>query len=456
MKLFFNKMNRIKIIVLVQLFLFMPFIKAKPNTNFNEDSAHFLANLYLDSWAVIIGINDYEHMPNLNYAVNDAVDIKEMLISKYNFKEDHIKIILNEEATKNNIIEGFHQLLQKSKDKDRVVIFYAGHGETYTLPNGGEMGYLIPVDGDPEKLYLTSIPMSELYEIAQMSYAKHILYLVDACYGGLALASTRGLAKSTPNFLRKITSEKGRQIITAGGKDEQVIERSEWGHSAFTKNLLIGLGKNSADIDDDGVITANELGRFMSERVYNETDGYHTPQTGRIGTEMGEFIFFNSSELADETSFLEYQKKSLERKNTYMTAKKLSWAYPGLGHMKMDQKRRGITLLTLETLSLAMAFVSKNNMNTSYDQYISSYQAYSDAVLPGELANTKEQYLSDYEAYQSTEIQFYSAVISSLAVWVYNIYDVKKQRYNYTDNKQYSIFDISFKPDNQIIFHINF
>ena len=256
MKLFFNKMNRIKIIVLVQLFLFMPFIKAKPNTNFNEDSAHFLANLYLDSWAVIIGINDYEHMPNLNYAVNDAVDIKEMLISKYNFKEDHIKIILNEEATKNNIIEGFHQLLQKSKDKDRVVVFYAGHGETYTLPNGGEMGYLIPVDGDPEKLYLTSIPMSELYEIAQMSYAKHILYLVDACYGGLALASTRGLAKSTPNFLRKITSEKGRQIITAGGKDEQVIERSEWGHSAFTKNLLIGLGKNSADIDDDGVITA--------------------------------------------------------------------------------------------------------------------------------------------------------------------------------------------------------
>ena len=34
---------------------------------------------------------------------------------------------------------------------------------------------------------------------------------------------------------------KARQIITAGGRGEKVIEKSEWGHSAFTKNLLSGL-----------------------------------------------------------------------------------------------------------------------------------------------------------------------------------------------------------------------
>ena len=172
---------------------------AQTGTSFNSDNLHYLADIYNESWALIIGINDYEHMPNLNYAVNDAVSIKEMLMSNYNYKEDHIKLILNEEATKDNILEGFHELLQQSKEKDRVLIFYAGHGETYTLPSGGEMGYLVPVDGDPEKLFLTSIPMNRLYDIAQMSYAKHILYLIDACYGGLALAATRGLKKSVPN-----------------------------------------------------------------------------------------------------------------------------------------------------------------------------------------------------------------------------------------------------------------
>ena len=438
--------------------LIFSLVQAGDETGFTAENSRFLADLYSDSWAVIIGINDYKHMPKLNYAVNDAVDIKEMLISKYNFKADHIKMILNDEASKNNITQSFHQLLKKAGEKDRVLVFFAGHGDTYTLPDGGEMGYLIPVDGNPNELYLTSIPMSEIYEIAQMSYAKHILYLIDACYGGLALASTRGLAKSTPNFLKKITSEKGRQIITAGGKDEQVIERSEWGHSAFTKNLLVGLGKKAADIDDDGVITTHELGRFMSERVYNETDGFHTPQTGRIGTEMGEFIFFNSDDFGNETSFLEYQKKSLDRKNSYLTAKKLSWTYPGLGHIKMKQKDKGMALIALETLGLAMTFVAMNNMNTAQSKYTDSHDLYKASGVEGSdvFQSAKNQYLSDHNAYQSAQIQFYGAAISSLAVWVYNIYDIRKQRYNYSGTKPNSIYNVSFSPDSQITFHINF
>ena len=451
-------MNIIKTKIFIKTLIVFSLVQAGSETNFSAGNSRFLADIYKDSWAVIIGINDYKHMPKLNYAVNDAVAIKEMLMSKYNFKEDHIKLILNEEATKDNITQGFHQLLQKAKEKDRVVVFYAGHGETYTLPSGGEMGYLIPVDGNPEELYLTSIPMSELYEIAQMSYAKHILYLVDACYGGLALASTRGLTKTTPNFLQKITSEKGRQIITAGGKDEQVIERSEWGHSAFTKNLLAGLGQSVADIDDDGVITANELGRFVSERVYNETDGFHTPQTGRIGTEMGEFIFFNSADFGDETSFLEYQKKSRERKNKYLTARRLSWTYPGLGHMKMKQKGRGMTFIALETLSLAMTFVSMSGINTAQSKYTDSYNIYKASGEEGSeiFQAAKDQYLSDYNKYQTAQLQLYSAAVSSLAVWVYNIYDIRKQRYNYSGTKSKSILNVSFSPDSRITFRINF
>ena len=53
----------------------------------------------------------------------------------------------------------------------------------------------------------------------------------------------RGLKKAvTPEYLRQMTKERGRQVITAGGRGEQVIEKPEWGHSAFTRNLLKGLG----------------------------------------------------------------------------------------------------------------------------------------------------------------------------------------------------------------------
>ncbi len=66
-------------------------------------------------------------------------------------------------------------------------------GMTEDLPDGGELGYLIPVDGELDDLFLTSISMDDLKKIALMSKAKHILYLVDACYGGIASFSTRGL-----------------------------------------------------------------------------------------------------------------------------------------------------------------------------------------------------------------------------------------------------------------------
>jgi uncharacterized caspase-like protein len=148
-----------------------------------------ISDIYSTSWALIIGINDYQNVDPLGFAVDDAVAISEILQRKYGFKDEHVKLILNDDATKDNIMAGFQDILLKAGEKDRIVVFYAGHGDTYPLPNGGDMGYIIPVDGEAskEKIFLTSISMSTLEELANMSAAKHILYLVDACYGGLTL-----------------------------------------------------------------------------------------------------------------------------------------------------------------------------------------------------------------------------------------------------------------------------
>ena len=262
---------------------------------FLNDKFKFVQEIYDKSWALIIGINEYQNVEPLTYAVDDAEAVRLMLMDNYGFKNENITLITDEDATKDNILDGFGDILQKAGEKDRVLVFYAGHGETYKLPNGGDMGYLIPVDGNVDNLYRSSIPMKSVYDIAEMSYAKHILYLVDACYGGLTL-TTRGLKKNTtPEYIKKMTHEKGRMVITAGGKDEQVIEKPEWGHSAFTRNLLKGLGNGMADENSDGIITADELGGFIKNRVMVDVDGAHTPQRGRIGSEMGEFVFISET-----------------------------------------------------------------------------------------------------------------------------------------------------------------
>jgi len=254
-------------------------------------------DIYDNSWALIIGINKYENVQKLDFAADDAIAMKEILIESFNFPEDNITMLLNQEATKDNIVKEFSNIAFKAQERDRVLVFFAGHGETMELPEGGQMGYLIPVNGDADNLYYSSIRMDELKSLALMSKAKHMLYLVDACYGGIAAVGSRGLSTNTPNYIDKIVSDKARQIITAGGKGEQVIEKSEWGHSAFTLNLKRGLKDGRADLNSDGYITANELGMFLSEKVTIDSDNQQTPQYGRMTSQEGEFVFIIDSNI---------------------------------------------------------------------------------------------------------------------------------------------------------------
>ena len=251
--------------------------------------------IYYNSYALIICIDKYQNVRSLDYAVKDAEDIQSMLVDKFHFKEDDIVLLKDEEATKASIIQEFSNITKQAGANDRIIIFFAGHGETEDLPDGGEMGYLLPVDGNKTDLYVSAIEMNAIQTMSLRSEAKHILYLIDACYGGIASVGARGLdAQSTPNYIQKITQYKSRQIISAGGRGEQVIEKAEWGHSAFTKNLLSGLRDWKADTDSDGIITAQELGIYLKKKVTIDSNNQQTPKTRNLTTDEGEFVFFQN------------------------------------------------------------------------------------------------------------------------------------------------------------------
>ena len=253
-------------------------------------------DIYDNSWALIIGIDKYENVSSLDYAVEDAKSIKEMLIDKFQFANDKITVLLNEDATYRKIKKSLSKVTRHAGENDRILIFFSGHGETVSLPEGGAMGFLVPVDGEKDDLYATSLEMDELRKVTTLSKAKHILYLVDACYGGLAASNTKSLDISIPGFLDKITRDKSRQIITAGGRGEKVIEKAEWGHSAFTLNILRGLNDWMADANTDGIITAEELSLFLRNRVTQDSENQQTPQSGRFTSHEGEFVFIGNAD----------------------------------------------------------------------------------------------------------------------------------------------------------------
>lgn len=250
---------------------------------------------YANSWAIVIGINDYAQWPKLQYAVNDAESVRQTLIERFGFAPERVSLLKNGEATRNRILATFHDQFghEGLKKDDRVFVFFAGHGATRTLSSGRDVGYIIPVDAGTGNLAADAIAMTEIQNIAESLSAKHVFFVMDACYSGLGLA--RG---ANGNFLRENAKRMGRQMLTAGGADQMVADGGPNGHSIFTWTLLQGLN-GKGDLNGDSLITATELAAYIAPAVSGVSA--QTPAFGSLpGSEGGEFVF----ELPANTEFI--------------------------------------------------------------------------------------------------------------------------------------------------------
>ena len=246
---------------------------------------------YRDSHALVIGIDDYAQWPKLAHAKRDAQAVADTLKQQFGFKAENVELLLDGQATRAAILKALNQRLADAKRvqrDDRVFVFFAGHGSTRRLPSGREVGYIVPVDAGPDDLQGGAISMPQLQEVAEAISAKHALLVIDACYSGLGLTRAGGNAASK-NFVRDNARRVARQMMTAGGADQQVADDGPGGHSVFTWTFLQALG-GKGDLNGDGLITGTELAAYVAPAV--AAIAQQTPAFGSLpGSQGGEFVF---------------------------------------------------------------------------------------------------------------------------------------------------------------------
>jgi hypothetical protein len=156
---------------------------------------------YAGSRALVIGINDYQIASPLGYAKQDAEAFAEVLTTYHGFLREDVTVLLDQDATRQRILSEFHRFERDDiSPDDRIAVFFAGHGLTRT-GSRGEVGFLVPVDGNPDDNG-TLIRWDNLTRNAELINAKHILFVMDACYGGLALL--RSIPAGSSRFLKNM------------------------------------------------------------------------------------------------------------------------------------------------------------------------------------------------------------------------------------------------------------
>ena len=235
-------------------------------------------------YALIIAVQNYEHISDLNFPIRDGLNLKEVLDDNYIFES----IQLLENPKREDImmkLDGLDDLVKD--DDDNLLIFFAGHGGKWDRPQMKD-GYWCPADAQHEK-NRTLLNNSEIMNSIKLINARNTLLISDACWAGAM--RQRSLNPSKSAVKQKQYNTKSRFFMSSGANTTVPDE------SVFIKYLLKELKNNKKDH-----LSANDLFYLIKDpTLYNtpRTDGLIvTPEFNAIhnvGHEGGEFFFIKKS-----------------------------------------------------------------------------------------------------------------------------------------------------------------
>jgi hypothetical protein len=164
--------------------------------------------------AILIAEKDYTDpgFKSLKYPVKDANNLRQVLLQRYTFEPEDIDTLYN--RSREDILETVMARCKSLGPDDNLLVFYAGHGDTTMDKFNNVDGYLIPTSAQKGKIsyFITS---EEIKKALKNSNARHILFLLDACYSG---AFTRGdeVTDIQTTDMEKQWESPSRKVMTSG------------------------------------------------------------------------------------------------------------------------------------------------------------------------------------------------------------------------------------------------
>lgn len=242
-------------------------------------------------WVLAIGVSKYEDPRiNLRYADQDAESIAQIFKSQEGvlFNEVSTRVLVNEEATREAILNSMSRFLGQAVKDDVVLIFMSGHG---WKDNIGSY-YFLPHNATWENLISNGLPMSQ-FELALKSLHQNVeklILLLDTCHAGAASESSRGAIGT--DLLEALGQARGLYKLSASTASEASWEDAKWGHGAFTYSLLDGL--DGAAASSDGVVWLGNLFSHVGKTVPRLTEGKQHPHFDLQGTDLPFFVLSDS------------------------------------------------------------------------------------------------------------------------------------------------------------------
>ncbi len=237
------------------------------NSKVNQTTVDVDRSPEVKIWAVVVGVGRYTSMPVLKYSDDDAYQFYAFMKSPEGgaLPDRQIKVLVDEDATRVNILQTMRQILLKADENDEIVFYFSGHGVD---------GAFLPQDFDGINNRLLH---SDVKTIFEQSKAKYKLCIADACFSGSLLAMKQPLAPQIQAFYKAFDNTQGGMALFMSSKSQEYsLEDQGLRSGIFSHYLSRGL-KGEADFDGNKIVTIRELYDFVYKNVRTYTSSAQTP-----------------------------------------------------------------------------------------------------------------------------------------------------------------------------------
>ncbi|MGJ8583845.1 MAG: caspase family protein [Marinosulfonomonas sp.] len=255
------------------------------------------------TYGLVVGIDEYDNIPDLDGAVNDANDIADAMRGL----DVTVTKLVDEQATRAAFLSNWRSIAAKMKDGDQLIVTYAGHGSNEPEHFKGN-----EEDGRDETLLLAGfspfgqaagerIRDDEIAELIALTPGRNVIFVADACHSGTVARTINPvlgyryfsngkiaddpLPPPPPNTLKNDGDDDVALFLAAVGEADKVPEFMIEGQArgalsyAFAESL-----RGKADKDQNGALTKSEVEEYVRRRVRGISQGIQSPQVQHRGS----------------------------------------------------------------------------------------------------------------------------------------------------------------------------
>lgn len=208
--------------------------------------------------ALVVGVNEYEHVTKLQAPVQDVADMRDVLMKKFCFPAGNIKVLTDKEANHDRILSEFRSHLtarakayaegggRAKTDEGAVVLFYySGHGSQVKDEEDGDETddhldeTLVTVDSHGRDDKNFSVTDDEIYELSRElgAYTSNVTFIFDSCFSG---SVTRGGESDDDEVpVKKVPTDTRKQPVRRVGPGSKPPDERDAGLMPQDKNYVL-------------------------------------------------------------------------------------------------------------------------------------------------------------------------------------------------------------------------